>query len=416
MRVLFVTPFLPYPPVSGGRLQTFLRLTHLKKRGNSVFLVSLGLPNDSDGVLALRGMIDGVECLYIAPDRSKIRDVLRKSLLYELFTYDRRFGETMGRFAHSMGIDVVVFEGLGVAQYRDAVSHLPAVLYEHNVEYEITGHLVSYLRKSLLKIFGGRADETMRNVYLAIFGSREKELVRTLERGALKKFDLILTCSERDAEILKREAIGVSPLAVPWGVEMPDRHRRPEERDVRNLVFVGSMAWEPNRDAVRWFAKEIFPLVRKSCLRTRLVIAGSYMSGEIAALDNRDDIIVKGFVKDVSEVLSEADVFVAPVRLGSGVNVKVIEAMAFGIPVVTTPKGAEGIEARDGEHLMIAGGKEEFASAIGYLLEDQQVRISMGDKAREFIAEHHGIDKVTEIFEKALSSVLRKRESGHQEH
>lgn len=411
MKVLFITPFLPYPPVSGGRLQTFLRLDNLKKRGNSVYLITLGLPGDPGNILRLKKIIDDVECIYIRPDLSKIRDIFRKSLLYEIFTFDSRFGDILGSFVRTRSIDVAVFEGLGVAQYRDAVPHIPSVLYEHNVEHEITGQLVSYMRKSPLKIFGSKADETLRNLYLYFFGAREKGLVRALEINSLKKFDVIMTCSERDADILKKDVQRAPLLTLPWGIENPKRYWSPEEREVRNLVFVGSMAWEPNRDAILWFVREIFPIVRKGPVKTRLLIAGSSMTKEISRLDNQRDVIVRGFVEDISEVLLEADIFIAPVRFGSGVNVKILEAMSYGIPVITTPKGSEGIEARDREHFMVADSEEEFASAVGYLFGNPEARKSLGIKAREYISEHHGIDRVTGLFEEALFSIIKARES-----
>jgi glycosyltransferase involved in cell wall biosynthesis len=411
MNVLFVTPFLPYPPVSGGRMQAFLRLSNLKKRGTAVFLMTLGLPGDTGNVLALKKFLDDVECIYARPDFSKARGVFRKSLLYEIFTYDRRFGKTLRRFVRAKGIDVAVFEGLGVAQYRDDIPDVPSVLYEHNVEHEVIGQLVAYLRKSPLKRVGGRADETLRNLYLCIFGAREKGLVHSLETAALKKFDTVMTCSERDAYILKEEAPDVCPLTIPWGIEIPGKRWAPGERAVRNIVFVGSMAWEPNRDAITWFVSEIFPIVRRGPVKTRLVIAGSSMTGEIAGLDNGVDIIVKGFVEDISEVLLDADVFIAPVRFGSGVNVKVLEAMSYGVPVVTTPKGAEGTGGRHGEHFMVAQNEGEFASAIGRLFENTAAGESLSVKGRQYISEHHGMDKVIGIFEEALVSVVKKRES-----
>ena len=407
MKILFITPFLPYPPVSGGRLQTYLRMEHSRKRGHSVFLMTLGLPSDSGNVLALKKVFDGVECIYARPDIAKIKEVFRKSLLYEIFTLDRRFGEELKLFAHNKGIDIAVFEGLGVAQYRDFIPRIPSVLYEHNVEHEITGQLASYLRKSPLKIFGSRPDETMRNLYLYLFGGKERRLVRSLEIESIKKFDLTMTCSDRDADILKKDVPDASCVTIPWAVRKPEKYWLPGDREVRNLVFVGSMAWEPNRDAVLWFAKEIFPMVRKCPVRTKLLIAGSGMVKEIAGLDNQEDIIVKGFVPDISETLLEADVFIAPVRFGSGVNVKVLEAMAYGLPVITTPKGAEGIKAKDLVHFMVAETREEFALAVQHLLQNPEAGRTMGMNAKEYIATHHDIERVIGSVEEALFNVVK---------
>lgn len=408
MNVLFVTPYLPFPPVSGGRLQTFLRLKHLRDRGHAVFLMTLALQEESGNIAELKKLIDDVGCLFVKPDLTKMKDLFRESLLYELFTLDRRFGEALSAFADRHAIDVAVFEGLGAAQYRDSISRIPSVLYEHNVEHEIAGQLEAYVRRSPLKLFGSKPGEVMRNLYLWLFGKKETELVRVFEAGALEKFDRVVACSERDADILKKEAPAASIVAIPWAVRRPERYWQPREKGVRDLVFVGSMTWEPNRDAVLWFVNEIFPLLRKSRVKTRLLIAGSGMTGEVARLDNGSDIIVKGFVPDIAEFLLEADVFVAPLRLGSGVNVKVLEAMSYGLPVVTTPKGAEGIGTGGFGYFTVASTPKEFGYAVESLLRDPDSARAMGTKAREYISAHHDIDPVIAAFEEALFSGMKE--------
>jgi glycosyltransferase involved in cell wall biosynthesis len=408
MNVLFVTPYLPFPPVSGGRLQTFLRMKHLRARGHAVFLMTLALQQDFGNITELKKLIDDVGCVFVRPDLTKLKGLFRKSLLYEIFTLDRRFGKAASLFAGRNAIDVAVFEGLGTAQYRDWIPRIPSVLYQHNVEHEITGQLAAYVRRSPLKLVKGGAGEVMRNLYLWFFGRKETELVRIFESGSLNKFDRVVACSERDADILRKEAPGTSIVTIPWAVRRPEGFWQPGEKGVRDLVFVGSMTWEPNRDAVLWFANEIFPLLRKSRVKTRLVIAGSGMTKEVACLDNGSDIIVKGFVPDIAGFLLDADVFVAPLRLGSGVNVKVLEAMACGLPVVTTPKGAEGIGTGDGGYFAVASTPEEFVHAVESLLRNRDSARSMGTKAREYIAAHHDIDAVIGAFEEVLSDGMKE--------
>jgi glycosyltransferase involved in cell wall biosynthesis len=402
MNVLFITPYLPYPPLSGGRLQTFLRLKHLKKRGHSVFLMTLALQEEESRILELKDHLDDLGYIYATPDYGKARYLLRRSLLYEIFTYNRRFSERLRNFAHQNKADIAVFEGLGIAQYRSAIPGVPSVLSEHNVEYEIIGQLVSALRESPAGIMRGPADETLKNIYLYLCGAREIKLVTTYELASLRKFDLIMTCSERDAAMLGSGGNAAPRITIPWCVEKPPVFNNPAKKDICTLGFVGSMQWEPNRDAVRWFVGEMFPRLRKKDKKVHLVIVGSGMSEEIRNLDNGKDIIVQGDVPDISEVFLDVDVFVAPVRLGSGVNVKVIEAMSYGVPVVTTPKGAEGIGGKDGEHFMVANTPEEFVYTIRDLVMNPDRRKTLGIAAREYISAHHSTDSVMEIFEQAL--------------
>ncbi len=407
MNILFVTPFLPYPPISGGRLQTFLRLKHLKNKGHRVFLLSLATPNEHSFASELKNIIDDVRCIYMKRDLAKLRYLFRKSLLYEIFTYDEAFRGHARKFLEDKKIDIAVFEHLGVAHYRDYIGLIPSVLSEQNVEHEIVEQFVSYLSKSPSRIWQGQWDKRVRDVYLFLFGGYEQKLVGAAESKALDEFDLCLTCSEEDARRLRTHGNGAPCVTIPWCVEKPSLQHNPKAKDIYDLVFVGSMDWEPNRDAMKWFVKEIFPLVRRELKNMRLLIAGSSMSEDIRELDNGKDILVKGFVPDISTFLLQGDIFIAPIRMGGGVKVKVLEAMSYGIPVVTTSKGAEGLQARNREHFFIADSPEEFVESISTLANGKDLRLSMGMKGREYISRYHGVDRVIELIERCMIDVVK---------
>jgi len=339
--------------------------------------------------------------------------LLKKSLFLELFPYISGFEIKIKSFIKNKKIDIAIYEGLGSAQYREATRNIPSILYEHNVEYEIVEQLVSSLRKSPIKILKGKMDEKLRNLWLYIFSEKEKKLAKEFELNSLRKFDLFITCSDRDASVLKKDIKDTPHVTVPWCMEVPNEHRKPEKKDIYNLVFVGSMYWEPNRDAILWFVKEIFPFLREKVKKVRLLIVGSYPSMEIQRLNNNEDIIVKGFVPDIIKVWLETDIFIAPIRLGSGVNVKVIEAMSYGIPTVTTAKGAEGLNAIAGEHFLMTNTPDEFLDSVQYLIENIEVRESLGLKSREYVLKYHEIDKVMDLFEKVLTDVIRKWKQQH---
>ncbi|HXX81901.1 MAG TPA: glycosyltransferase [Thermodesulfovibrionales bacterium] len=407
MNILFITPFLPYPPISGGRLQTFVRLKHLKNKGHCVFLLSLATPNEHSFVSELKNIIDDVCCIYMKRDLAKIRYLFRKSLLYEIFTYDRAFAGNTQKFLEDKKIDIAVFEHLGVAHYRDCIRLIPSVLSEQNVEREIVEQLVSYLSKSPSKIWQGKWDRKLRDMYLFLFGGYEQKLVGALESKALCEFNLCLTCSEKDARSLRKHSNGAPCVTIPWCVETPSLQHKPKVKDMYDLVFIGSMDWEPNRDAMKWFVKEIFPLVRRELKDMRLLIAGSSMSDDIRELDNGKDILVKGFVPDISTFLLHGDIFIAPIRMGGGVKVKVLEAMSYGIPVISTSKGAEGLHARNREHFLIADSPEEFVESISTLTNDQDLRLLMGMRGREYISRYHGVDSVIELIERCMIDVVK---------
>ena len=414
MNILFITPYLPYPPISGGRLQTFLRIKKLKERGQNVYLAAIaefGVAKAS--VDGLKRYVTESEIVFARIDIRKLEYLLKKSLFLELFPYISGFEIKIKSFIKNKKIDIAIYEGLGSAQYREATRNIPSILYEHNVEYEIVEQLVSSLRKSPIKILKGKMDEKLRNLWLYIFSEKEKKLAKEFELNSLRKFDLFITCSDRDASVLKKDVKDTPHVTVPWCMEVPNEHRKPEKKDIYNLVFVGSMYWEPNRDAILWFVKEIFPFLREKVKKVRLLIVGSYPSMEIQRLNNNEDIIVKGFVPDIIKVWLETDIFIAPIRLGSGVNVKVIEAMSYGIPTVTTAKGAEGLNAIAGEHFLMTNTPDEFLDSVQYLIENIEVRESLGLKSREYVLKYHEIDKVMDLFEKVLTDVIRKWKQQH---
>ncbi len=403
MNILFITPYLPYPPISGGRLQTFLRIKNLKKRGHNVYLVSIVNHDLSRReVEDIRRYVTGIEVMKARIDLTKLKYLLRKSLILELFPYLFGFEEKIKSISKNRDIDIAIYEGIGVAQYKRATNNIPNIIYEHNVEHEIVEQMVSYYRKSPLNLFSGSAGEILRNIWLYIFGDKETSLARKFEFEVLKDFDLCITCSDRDADILKRTVKEIPILSIPWVIEMPKEFNMPNEKDIYNLVFVGSMHWEPNKDAIIWFIKKVMPLIRESLKNIRLIVVGSFMNKEIYRLNNGVDICVKGFVKNLSEVWLNTDIFIAPIRLGSGVNVKIIEAMSYGIPVVTTSKGAEGLKVLAGEHFVLSNTPKEFAKSIKSLIDNLDMRRSLSIKAREYVLEHHEINKVIEIFEKIL--------------
>lgn len=407
MRILFVTPFIPYPPISGGSLQVFLRIKALRERGHEIFLATIMRPGQEDQAIALAPFVDGLLCVTIGPGLKKIRHLLQRSLLYEIFTDAPGFSSELHEFGEANRVDVVLFEGLGMARYHGALAGIPAVLSEHNVECDLVRQMVKAVRKAPKEaLLEGPFDERLRNLYLFLFGSHEVRLVRSLEAWAARCFDLVLTCSEKSLDLLRGIAGEVPYQFIPWSIEQPEEFGRPAVRDPYTVLFVGNMGWEPNRDAVRWFANDIFPAVRSGFPSTRFVIVGSNMTDDISGMDNGRDIIVKGFVKELESVYREADVFVAPIRRGSGANVKIIEAMAHGVPVVTTGMAAAGIGILDNEYLCIADSTVEFSRTIEGLLSDLSVRQGLADRARRYVAEHHGTGRIAALLESALFKCL----------
>ena len=228
------------------------------------------------------------------------------------------------------------------------------------------------------------------------------------QRSAWNKFDLVEVFSRRDAETLAELAPEVGPRVRvdPFGLELPPA-ASPEREVSGTVLFVGHFAHAPNRDAARWLAGEIMPAVRAEFPAARLRIVGTAPPPEITGLAG-PGVEVIADAPSVLPHLEEAAVVLAPVRTGGGMRMKVLQAMAAGKAVVTTPRGREGYDCFDEEPpLAIAADESEIAATTAALLADDERRRRLGTEAREFAERHLGPDswarRMTAVYEEAVA-------------
>ena len=161
------------------------------------------------------------------------------------------------------------------------------------------------------------------------------------------------------------------------------------------MLFVGTLDYFPNADAAAFLCKEIVPRLRASLDRPlRVRVVGAQPTRALRTLARGADVEIAGFVTDVTDAYRDADVVVVPLRVGGGTRIKVLEAFAHGRPVVTTTAGVDGIDARDGEHLVVADDPDAFAGACARLLRDRELAAALTGRARRFVGERHSIDAV----------------------
>jgi glycosyltransferase involved in cell wall biosynthesis len=221
-----------------------------------------------------------------------------------------------------------------------------------------------------------------------VTGQREDfdraRLEKARELGAYARGDLILTVTNEDSAVLAAE-LPRSAFAVVPNIHSIPPLGRPASDLPDSIVFVGGFKHDPNIDAVRYFCREIFPLVRAQVPAARLLIAGSDPPPSVRQLAG-EQVEVLGFVPDLASTLRAAIVSVAPLRYGAGLKGKVGEAMSFGLPVVTTSVGAEGFGLEHGTHALVADRAVDFATAVIRLLKTPELRQRIGSQARALIA------------------------------
>ena len=266
----------------------------------------------------------------------------------------------------------------------------PWVLFQHNVETMIW------------RRHAATAPDPLRRAY---FGLQAARMFR-FEREVCRRVAHIVAVSDTDARSM-RELFGVDHVsAIPTGVDVEAFTPSEPAPAAADLIFVGSMDWLPNIDGVRYFVREILPLIRRRRPDCSLVVAGRSPTAEIRAFAAADPrITVTGTVADVRPYLWGARVSIVPLRIGGGTRLKVYESMAARVPVVSTTVGAEGLQGRHPEHLCLADEPEEFARQCVQLLEDAVEARRMAAAAWDLVAARFSWDRVTREFESILERV-----------
>jgi glycosyltransferase involved in cell wall biosynthesis len=360
LRTLFITVDAPYPPASGAPLRNWQNV-RLAAAAGPVAVLSLGY--DEISLTELPGVA-----------------------VYRHVTL-RRGVEGGVRGFPSIAGSAAKYVGGALAELIETFA--PAIAVLENVWIEGVDQLV---RGS-----GCRLVYDAHNAYgdLAEELNLDVAAVRALEAEALAGIDDLWVCSEDDAERLRREYAPRVPLhVIPNGIDT-DYYSRIRarglrvQRDVITLLFVGSFWYEPNRIAAELLLDEIVPDVRaRSAAEVRLVLVGAAPSP--AMLASKDPgLMLAGRVPDVRPYLSAADAIVVPLRQGGGTRLKLLEAFAACRPVVATAKGAEGIDVRDGEHLLVRESPAEIAAAVIRLRRDPGLGERLTSCAYQLVADRY---------------------------
>jgi glycosyltransferase involved in cell wall biosynthesis len=268
----------------------------------------------------------------------------------------------------------------------------PRILFQHNVESVI---FERHYRER--KLGPGKA-------YLYL----QWRKLLAYEGQAAHWFDHNIMVSDEDVATMDKLYGAKNCSSIPTGVDGDFYKPTGQEGPGHDLVFTGSMDWLPNVDGITWFAREILPLLRKE-LPVKVWVVGRKPAPEVKALaDKNADIEVTGTVDDVRPYMGRARVYIVPLRIGGGTRMKIFEAMAMALPVVSTRIGAEGLPLTDGKDIALADEPADFAARILQLLRNQEQRRALGAAGRTLVTEkfsHEGVARrFTEICEGVVAS------------
>lgn len=386
MHILMLTPTLPYPLHQGGAIRNFGILRGLHDAGHNVTLLSFhddSIPLQSTPLPALCANLHIVPL----PRRTtfrRIQDMIlsrQPDLLRRL--YSPAFEDCLRSVLDASQFDLVQFEGFETTTYLNVVrQHQPSakLCYDaHNAEYA--------LQQAIFQIDRGE----VRHLPAALYSFVQSRRIAHFERHVCRQVQCVIAVSEEDANALRIFRPDGRVSVVPNGIFAEEYTASREQLDLGNhvLVFTGKMDYRPNVDAMRWFTDAILPQVRAEIPDAHFYIVGQKPHARVEMLRDKTNVAITGWVSDVRPYLHAAHVYVAPLRMGSGTRLKILEAMASGCAVVATSFAASGLNAEARRAMMLADDESAFASAILSLLRDSAKRQSLGRAAQVYARQHY---------------------------
>lgn len=387
MKILMVTAGLPYPPHQGGALRTYGIIQGLHKLGHEITLLSL----DSRAAQEVKDSPLAQYCRQIKmvapPSRSK-SERLRNLILSREADISRRLytdelTQALKQIMEQDRFDLIQFEGIEVACYLPLAK---AIFPDVKMCYD------AFNAEAALQRVIYEVDRTqVKRWPMAFYSFIQSGRIEQFERMLCKEADLVIAVSSEDAAILAQYQPAYTIPVVPNGIFTHDYEWEGEKLDLGQhaLVFTGKMDYRPNMDAVIWFSKEILPEIQAIIPAVRFYVVGQRPHPEVEKLRDLPGIQITGWVKDVQPFLHGAAIYVAPLRMGSGTRLKILEAMAAGCAVVATPLAASGIRNDEQNGMSIAKTEQEMISTILALLNQTEKRDQMGQAAQDYVKRHY---------------------------
>lgn len=236
--------------------------------------------------------------------------------------------------------------------------------------------------------------------------AREARTLLEFERRIATAFDASILCTPLEQEVFARYIPGVDSLVLRNGVDLEYFRPQRQARREAELVFTGVMDYEPNVDGVEWFAREILPLIRRRVPAARFTIVGSKPVERVQRLAAIEGVTVTGRVEDVRAYVHAAAVSVAPLRIARGIQNKVLEAMACGVPVVGTTSATQGVECVAGRDLLVRDAAADFADEVVRLLQDPAEAEALGARGRALVEERYAWERVLQPLEALVTKLV----------
>ncbi len=392
MNILFLANRFPYPPFRGDKLKIFNLAKQLSQRHNLFLITFIQDKQDYAHVPVLENYFREIRLVDLPGYKSGLNCILNtfsSDPLQVSYFKSKKLNTVLNDFLYSHDIDVIHTQHLRMSQYTSEIHSVKTILDLPDA----------------YSLYWKRRCEMNSNFLLNAFEKREFKKVQSYE-SIIKKFDLTLVCSGEDKEHLMKEHSANNIEILHNGVDTDTFISSSHNYDLDDYItFSGNMSYYPNIDAALYFAKEIFPEVKKQFPKVKFRIAGQSPVKAINELQS-DDIIVTGFVKSIQNEYSSSSLAVSPVRVGAGTMNKVLEPMAMGVPVLMSHVGFKGLGAEAGRDVLFAGNTDEFIAGAIRLLSDRALRQSIGESGKSLVLNNFSWETISLRLEEYCNKLL----------
>lgn len=396
LRVLFISPYPICPPTHGGGLFMYYTLRELSRWCEVHAIVMLDYEWEREANEELQRYCSSVEFRVRTADLDPHLASITPHAVHEFYTPEFEWLIQKQILLHQ--IDVIQLEYTALGQYARRFQRLVCALFEHDIYFQSIARSTPFMRSAIDRL-------KARFEYLRAI---------RFELKLLPACDLIEVCTEENKRWLESFLPQLAPRIsseLRAGVDTSLYRFPGGPREPFTMLFLGSFRHIPNQVALEWFGRYVLPLIVAKLPSARLLVAGSDPPPRHTFTDRAGAIDLLGFVEDIQPLFSSCALFVCPIRSGSGVRVKLLEAFASGIPVVSTRLGAEGLARNDGELCALADDAENFAAKAVQLLEDNELAAQMAARARREVEQQWDIATVTRRLAAKYEEIARAKGS-----
>ncbi|MCP4348268.1 MAG: glycosyltransferase [Desulfobacterales bacterium] len=400
MKILFLSQRFLLPMDTGGKIRTGNILEQLSQHHEITLISNVEEPKDSPYLPSIRKFCK----TFISVPWKEIKKysfLFFIRLFFQMFSiypvnvrndYSAKLRLAVEKEAASGNYDVAICDFVQSALMFRNIKGIPTVLFQHNVESEISKR---HIRQS-------------GNIIMKFFWFLQWKKMLWFEKKACKSFDKVIAVSEKDRQTFEELYTVNNVATIPTGVDI-DYFAPVPDTDTENnsIVFCGSMDWLPNEDAVIFFIKEILTKIQPNITLT--VVGRNPSPGLVKLVRDYPEVSLTGWVDDTRPYIARSSLFIVPIRIGGGTRMKIYEAMAMGKTVVSTTVGAEGLPVIDGENIIIEDDPSGFGKKITELLKSAEQREKIGTTACAYVRQHFAWERVAESFSTICQEAAQNR-------